>query len=1248
MYLLSLLMILITSFKSIFSLKNEYISNCNYNLRRLRNNTFITESEYFGDCNCLPTYGQFIDYIKNITDLNFTKIIICTLNCWKHNSTEFIIFANYSKNFLNLFGPIIFGDLDKMSKLIYNITKKIVNNDTMVNQFAEIIKPKNNKTIFADLIIELLNKPGKWANMSKNYTYDFLSRLLNITGFIPLFNGVYKVSKNDILDLTQEFFLTFYPEIGNIFVLLRKELNNILDDILTLIFQIIKNYKDRDTVLDLIRDFALAHNSSYDKIKEVMLNDTMKVFYELVIFKDDEFLIQTKDLLLKKKETLEMLLNIMKNNESLILGTELLKHMDNFTFLNESLPKFIKLAVKNNSIVDPLTEFFFALILDTTNNRDELTLNFFRALSLFIEAKINNLDYSKFNMSKDCKELIEYTFRNFLTNDNSLPFLYFQKYFFDSSRNKGNFLPFDNCLDESYKIKTPLKYNISPAFIIGIVNEENQKRENKDSSFYFKYIYLRSYCLPFSYKNESQEKENNPMCSNEDYQKIFSILYNLFWNISQANITVFSINRFNKSPSALHNLYGVLGILFLGFPILIYIFLLISRKVIENKQKEINENIKKQKTIKNELIKVNKRTKRKKIIYPKWYQYLNEFFNIAKNGNELFNFSENFTNYNNFKGMTYIKGTIGIFLILTIFGHTFIALLNLPSKGYGIWDYNWVMSNPLYFILFIGYRDSPRILFSCSGYILIYKYLCYIEQEPRLYFLKFIFLQSYRYILLIFFIIIIRYPLYYIVFLMRQTKRPTWEVFKYFIDKEKNYLIRFFTFLLYLNEDDSSMKQKLIFYYYIPINEVIFFIFGTALISLGYKFKLRIDIIIFVLILLLYFLKVLLYIIIQDKVYTTNDYYLFDYGLYQIHPLFNLSYFLIGIFFGLINYSIQKGITDLEEKNDYKNIFLLSDSKIINNDDNGDEESQTIKKKNTFSLEDSNIDKNELNLNNISKIDDTLSEKSSHNNKLFGNFNNSIEKNKKYRNKRIKDINDINSDSSENFEKYLDEESELGSKKVEYSERIKQMPFLIWPILFSNFHKKNKNKLILNIVIIITFFLLIFFIFAQFLFVLAKVKEDIFGEKIAKELSFRKIICEIGLNIIFLLDIEIVIFIIQWINFILDFKEVRLIKNFLNHVYWSFFVKSYFSFCLTSVTVILFLFFLTETAIKFNLGNIFLYGFIDLIFTLILTIVFYSCFELPFKKFIKFLLKGKEALNNEEDKDELEEEQIINVQKINI
>ena len=584
--------------------------------------------------------------------------------------------------------------------------------------------------------------------------------------------------------------------------------------------------------------------------------------------------------------------------------------------------------------------------------------------------------------------------------------------------------------------------------------------------------------------------------------------------------------------------------------------------------------------------------------------------------------------------MTYIKGIVGIFLILTVFGQTFIALLNLPAKGYGIWDYYRVMSNLLYFILFIGYRYSPRILFSCSGYILIYKYLCYIEQEQNLYFLKFLFLQSYRYLLLILFLIFIRYPLYYMIFLLRQTKRPTWEVFKYFIDKEENLLIRFFTFLFSLKESDKSMKQNLIFYYYIPINEVFFFIFGTALISLGYKFKLRIDIIIFILILLLYVLKILLYIIYKNeetKIFTTTDYYLFDYGLNLINPLFNLSYFLIGIFFGLINYSIQKGITDLEEKNNYQNVFLLADAKTTDDD----EESQTMKERSTFTPQETNIDKIELNVNNINKTDELLLEKSKYNNKLFGDFN-SVKKNK---NKKINVINDINSDSNENFEKYIDVESEIGSKKIEYSERIKLMPFLIWPILFSNFHKKNKNKMILNIIIILSFFVLLFFIFAQSLFIHANLKKNIFDKKLVEELSFRKIIYEIALNIIFLLDIEIAIFIIQWINFILYFKEVGIIKNFLNHVYWSFFVKSYFSFSLISVTVILFLFFLTETAIKFNFGNIFLYAFIDIILTILLTIAFFSCFELPFKKIFKYLLKGEESLINKEDNEEYEGEE---------
>ena len=618
MYLFFPLMILIASFKSFFSLKYEYISNCNYNLRSLQNNTFIKSDSSFGECNCFPNLDVFIKYLNNQTDLNFTKIIICTLNCWKRNSTEFIVFANYAKIFINNLEYILdIGKIDRMYRLIFNITKKILNNDTMVNQFAEILQPKNNKTIFADLIIELLNKPGKWGTIDKKYTYDFLSRLLNISGFIPLFHSLYKISKNDILDLTQEFFLQFYPEIGDIFVIFRNKLNDILDDILILISDVFKNYKDRNKVLDLIRDFGIKHNNIADRIKEVMLNDKMRIFYELVIFKDDELLIQTKNLILAKKETLEMLLNIMKDKETLILGTELLKNMENITFLKENIGTFIKLAEKNNSIAYPLSEFFVALLFDTTNNKEDFSLKIFKALRIFITDRLIDLNYSNYDLSPDCIELFKYTYFNFSNDDNSLFFLYFQKYIFDSSRNKGNFLPFDNCLDDSYKIKTQIKYNISPAFIIGIYNEEKQKEDNKDSSFYFKYNFLRSYCLPFGYKNDTEIKNNNPMCLEEDYQKVFSILYHFIFNRSDTNITVFSINNSNRSPSALHNFYGVLGILFLGFPILIYLFLLIYGKIIANRQNKINEKNKKHQINKNELIEVNNEIKIKKIIYPK-------------------------------------------------------------------------------------------------------------------------------------------------------------------------------------------------------------------------------------------------------------------------------------------------------------------------------------------------------------------------------------------------------------------------------------------------------------------------------------------------------------------------------------------------------------------------------------------------------------------------------------------------------
>ena len=54
-----------------------------------------------------------------------------------------------------------------------------------------------------------------------------------------------------------------------------------------------------------------------------------------------------------------------------------------------------------------------------------------------------------------------------------------------------------------------------------------------------------------------------------------------------------------------------------------------------------------------------------------------------------------------------------------------------------------------------------------------------------------------------------------------------------------------------------------------------------------------------------------------------------------------------------------------------------------------------------------------------------------------------------------------------------------------------------------------------------------------------------------------------------------------------------------------------------------------------------LYSFIILILIFVIIILAYSCYELPLKKTLKFILKGKEILNNEEydENDEEEEEE---------
>ena len=95
-------------------------------------------------------------------------------------------------------------------------------------------------------------------------------------------------------------------------------------------------------------------------------------------------------------------------------------------------------------------------------------------------------------------------------------------------------------------------------------------------------------------------------------------------------------------------------------------------------------------------------------------------------------------------------------------------------------------------------------------------------------------------------------------------------------------------------------------------------------------------------------------------------------------------------------------------------------------------------------------------------------------------------------------------------------------------------------------------------------------------------------------------------------------------------KGNNLITTLLNLNFWSFFNKIYFSYILFINPIILYVIYITETKIKFNIKNCFLYSFICGIILFSIVSIIYIIFELPYKKAIRYWFKLSEKKINDE------------------
>ena len=909
-----------------------------------------------------------------------------------------------------------------------------------VNDFHDVIKNKINDTNVLDYILNILNLTEGKDSININDILLEINNFVVYPGMDKVFN-YFKDYKDIIFTLNERIIdntkvSTLYNDFRECFLEFR-------DQLIDYLYNFLRFYNDNDKLADITLELMKPGDYNFRLVFENYFD--LPQFAELgkLIIFNNKIGEAIKNALFSEYVTTTFLFNFFDHKSLIEIYINIMKNWGDEKYLIDYLPEALRIIRDARDINEDFNTYLFYTI-DTIIDTIKKTLNqedYLNIITGNLMGKVENFFSKEGLLQKDFSPDCNYLLKSiYFSNYTYTTAFFLKKILIDSTKNKNDFLTYENCIEEKEFNETKdLNFTVKPAFVIGIIDDIGNKNKFKNSLLNEKYNYINSFCLPYGlYKEEKNGKKE--MCSNKDYDSLMNITLQAFYDMSTA--TIKTINIIDNKFLIREYVYCILSLILIFLPLLIWIFLFLYKTIkIKNHEKE-KKLIESQENSGSEL--KSGKLISKKFEFSNWYNYLQVFFNISKNAKELFNFSSNETNFNNLNGITYIKGILGISMVLYILGQIFLVLFNLPSKAISQSNFYYTIYNLLYAIILFSLRYCSRIIFSCSGYIFVYKFLCFIEQEQNNYLLKFLFRQSYKFILLFFIVLFMRYSLFYIDEIITQKKRPVMEIYRYNLtDNDEYFFERLFSFLIFnAGNNEFTKRQNLIQYFYLPLNEMFFFLFGIVFISFGYKFKFRIDYLIIIFGLSLYIIKIIYYIfsLHNKEYYSTLYFYLYDYGELMLNPIFNLPYYLIGMYFGLVNFSIQKGIVlhKYKANDSYALIEMFENSQ--------EQESENSEKEKDLELNKINTQNNST-FKNVDESDE-----------LQDSYKALRKKAKKYKNKR--EENNINEQEN--------------NKNEDLDEKINEMPFLISPIKFLNFHRGYDKKNCLRILILLFVIFIIF------------------------------------------------------------------------------------------------------------------------------------------------------------------------------
>ena len=129
-------------------------------------------------------------------------------------------------------------------------------------------------------------------------------------------------------------------------------------------------------------------------------------------------------------------------------------------------------------------------------------------------------------------------------------------------------------------------------------------------------------------------------------------------------------------------------------------------------------------------------------------------------------------------------------------------------------------------------------------------------------------------------------------------------------------------FPLIANKEEINLLD----YFYLPFQEIIYFLITSFIIFVGYRNNYKIDRFFKVIGILIFIYRIFFYVM---RHLDNKDYFNFhDYGKFYNSMLYNYSFHIAGIIFGMITYVLQKGYAERDSEILDK-IYLLSSAKLI-------------------------------------------------------------------------------------------------------------------------------------------------------------------------------------------------------------------------------------------------------------------------------------------------------------------------------